>query len=1100
MKHGFVKVLKLSQKNLDSERKVINVTTEEETKLSNYSFLVKTLETYNDRKFNENELITEFIKINLPKDEDQAREQWFEGIEYEGSKYFGWFATTGGMKKEDNSKKFGGKCDTIFIREDCEGFANLVENLISLGKFAELDNLKDDDKKKKICINKDVLSRLSLVTSDLITEIEMPNFIVLPTDTIDWIRDYKTVEPFKYKATNDDGNEVDKIDYKLIDYHFDTNKRDEKGNVVDEIEAFDGGGIATPKVFKAIGKSLHRNDIEFAIIRGYGLAIKGLITKFDVIGYLRANFKGETPYCRIRNGHFQLLDIWEEWQTVTDNTMILNESMVKLAKYYKAEDNENMNTYKAKMDHLNCDKWGKYHDLLNKLYITKVNKPTKEISDYRRINYQLLNALALTPNDYSKITKQDKKLFTKILKPYTCKKGEKDTLEFVINTDYINIFYKNCVGEDLSEEQEDFEEKLEEACNNVVDKINELININEEFVKLDYVKRNLRKLVEKKVRELACGKVTVKAKFQYAGVCPISYMNFAMTRNQGNNGLQEGQFYSGDCNDGDIRTLARNPLSAYSEVQNVEFVKNEYLDKWLSDCKEIIYYNQKSDIQNLMSSMDFDGDGITQIDDEIIRNAVVTPTDGKYFITKLDGKKEPLIYNRENRFISTFRASGNLIGKIALKSANVNCDSQYVPDYYDTTEDKFINRKDIKSQLEKENEDITKDEVNEYIAEQKECGLLVSVWDVEDKLKEHMKQKFYENEKEIYICLYNAMSAIDAPKTLKFLPEAYMEIIDSKYEKKVSFLQYKENREDVRSRDYEHASKSLLDRYSKYVQKELLDIIENNIQYRSKFRNRCDVLQKHLNNEGYCKETYDLCKTEIEKLYVDYNAERVVAEEVNKKANRKDKLYKRDKSEYDRWTGADEYYYQLGLKLNKQKKYDTYKEIDKKYIPIANQLIKTFDKETISKVIADIKKENMTENFILSLFFNCLKGKGTRYRYQKCEDGDIEYLYEKYRKIEKEGFDNSKVVDRIIQEDKINLNLEQKLRFKMNDDSIIKEITEGLENGSYELNLSDERIELFVDFADKVEDKETVKILKFACNQNGKLAITKKSFGVIVKA
>ncbi len=94
MEHGFVKVLKLDQVNLDSERKITNIEEENITKLSNYNFLIKTLEIYKDKKFKNNEMITEFVKCNLPITEEEAHKQWFEGIEYDRHIYKAWFATT----------------------------------------------------------------------------------------------------------------------------------------------------------------------------------------------------------------------------------------------------------------------------------------------------------------------------------------------------------------------------------------------------------------------------------------------------------------------------------------------------------------------------------------------------------------------------------------------------------------------------------------------------------------------------------------------------------------------------------------------------------------------------------------------------------------------------------------------------------------------------------------------------------------------------------------------------------------------------------------------------------------------------------------------
>ena len=95
-----------------------------------------------------------------------------------------------------------------------------------------------------------------------------------------------------------------------------------------------------------------------------------------------------------------------------------------------------------------------------------------------------------------------------------------------------------------------------------------------------------------------------------------------------------------------------------------------------------------------MSSADTDGDAATVIDNELIRNAVVTPKDGRYFLIQMMDI-ETMIYNNENRFIATYRAAGNLIGKITLKSASINSNSQETLDYYDTVNDKFISYYEI---------------------------------------------------------------------------------------------------------------------------------------------------------------------------------------------------------------------------------------------------------------------------------------------------------------------------------------------------------------------------------------------------------------------
>lgn len=1084
-KTQFVKLLKLDQTNLENNFKVVNVTEENETRTSNYNFLIKALEVYNGKKFKADEVIKEIIKISLSKDEDIAKKQWFDGIEYDGHTYKAFFATVGGMKVED--KVGNGICDTLFIREDYIEFALLVEELISLGKFKEQEG-------KEICINKDILSRLSLATSDLITEIDMPDIIVLPSTKIDYIEDYKTVKPIRTIELNDKGEEVEKVDYELIDYHFDTNKIDDEGNPVDELEVFDGGAIATPKVFESIQKSLGADyPIEFSIIRGYGMAIKGLITKFDIIGYLDSTYKGDTAHLKKVGNTYHLLDRWEDWRAVTNNTMLLNESMVKLAKYFN-----NMEEYIKRLNNVE----GKYKNLLNKLYITKVNKIDTEkhpLSDYRRTNYQLINALALTNQEYKALAEQDYIMLKKIIKPFDLSLSSASNKEFEINTDYIKLFFKNTVDEDINEEDPDYQEKLAEALDKgIVDKLNELIHLDEDFVKLSLVKNQLGSLVEKKIRQLASGKVTLRGKYQYMAVCPISYMNQAIYRNQGDNGLNKDEFYSRDCKDKDVRTISRNPLSAYSEVHNVEFIRNDYLDNWLSPCRELIYFNQKSDIQNLLSSSDFDGDGVLVIDNHIIKNAVVTPKDGKYFITLSDGKQKKLEYNAENRFISTYKASGNLIGKIALKAANINSNCQNVPDIFDTINKTFHKWKDLLTVFESEGKTI--EDLDVYIKDKLETGEFVRGVEAGQELKELMKEKFYDYEKEIYIILYNSMKAIDATKTLVFPNKTDMEVIDSKYFKKAHFLRYKEAKEDVIEDQYIYTY-SMLDRYSKKIQSDLLDTIEKR-KTGTDFRERSDVIQKKFANDEYNKEKYDECFELIEGLYKTYMNKRDAIYDEYKKELKALSKEKKSKQSTGNWYWYDDDY-ELGVtRKAKEDSNKAYKQLDVKYLPLANEIIEQYDLATICQSISNLK--NCRENFVITLFWKCFeyinKPEKVRFTYQKDNKGDILFLHERYRAVPVENFDNSNVIDRIAKDDMLKAKLYEKVRLRFTDNSIVEEISDDLKNGRvYSLNLSDTRFNIFDEFTHVTAGREILKVISFDKNKFGKESITKNSMGLIVK-
>lgn len=974
------------------------------------SFLMYALEKYMGVTFANGQLITELINVMLPYSEEEAKTEWQNGLSFNGAKYFAWFATTSGMKKESM-----GKCETIFIREDCRAFADELEELVSLGKFKEIE-----DSKEEICINKDVLSRLSLVTSSSYMAGDMPDIIVLPQPKFRIIKDYKTVE--KITTTVD---EKTVVDYELVDYPFD-----------DDVDMFDGGAIATPVVFTQIQNSLGlKYPVEFAIIRAYGIGIKGMITKFDIIGYLNDVYKEDTEYCRKSNGKYQLKDMWNEWQTVTEKTMLLNESMVKLAKYYVTDKGENMSTYKQWLENVDS----KYKDIINKLYVTKVNKRDEDIEDYRRTNYQLINALALSKADYFNLIKDEVRAYKKILKPFD-KDSDKD--EWLINIDNIRFFFKNLVKSDL-EDQEAFQEEVKHLSQNVVTKCEELLHISEDFVKLKYVRNNLARLIEKKCREIASGKFTIKAKYQYIAVCPISYMNFAMYRNQGGDGLQAGQFYSADCNNGDIRTISRNPLCAYSEVHNVTFVRNEKFDKWLSPCRELIYFNQKSDILALMSSADTDGDACTVIDNEIIRNAVVVPKDGRYFINKDDGHKELMKYNVENRFLATYRASGNLIGKISLKAASINSDSQHTPDYYDVAKDEFVSYYSINIE--------DKEEKKAYVNEKIASGEWLTTYKSGNRHREYIKQRFYENEKDIYIVLYNAMVSIDAPKTLYFPSTDDMKVINDKYYKKAWFLQYRESKENVDVSQYKYTF-GLLDDFSGIIEHELLNKIQD---VKKEFNNRANIIQEKLINGDYSIENYNTCLEEISGLYADYTKER---QDANNHCLSQMRKLARDKHETEKRYGWDQFReeeHQASIGKCHAEKLEKYKQLDAEYIVKADEVIGKYDLVTIANAVGNL--ENCTEDFIINLFYPVFeylnqKLQSNRYAYKKDGNGDILFLGERYIKVPIGFVDNSKIIKKLQIDQKKNLKLisvKADIRAKILDEDVISMIESELKEHKF---------------------------------------------------
>lgn len=1081
-----IKLLKLEQKNINEMTNMViekTINDDNYIKQDKYTFLFKALETYKNKIFEEDEFVSDIIKVTLNSDENTAKSQWFDGIELEEEKYLGWFATPSGMKQED--EKENQKCEAFFIREDLKKFVQWFENIVSLEQFNILNN-------KEIYVNKQVLSRLGLTTSTLITQIDMPNVIILPSASIKFARTYKTVTPkeIEVEITNEKTGEITKeptIEYDLEDYDFNG-----------DIDVFDGGGIATPSVMDTIGQSFEkkRTDIDFAIIRGYGTAIKGLITKFDIMKYLDVFYKEDMKFCKKVDGHYELLDMYGKWREVTDNTLLLNESMVKLADLFAEEvkdakkdiiiknDTYGMELIEEKLEKYNTETDINTYNLLNKLYITKVNKPESDLTDYRTLCYQFFNALALTDKEYHQLANQDYRLYRKLVKPYAIKDEDSDKKEFEISADYVNLFFRNITKNKVEYDEEnpaEYDVDFNENELNHTDKTAMLIQLDENNVELKTTKMQIKRMIEKKVRSLAAGKVTTKAQYCYIAIDPISYINFAMTRELGTNGLAKGQFYNRKCEDGDIRTIYRNPLMAFSEIHNIEFVRNNFFDNYFCKSSELIYFNQKSDIYGLCGSSDSDGDAVTVVDSEIIRRGVVE-TDKPFFF-KEDGKKVPYKYDDYGKFYCSWKPSGNLIGSVSTLAATVNTNSQWLPSYYSPNSNKFyyynrVVKKIIKNNFEEITEDSTKEEINGAIKKLIEAGYLMYSTDknIDDEIiRGQIKKQFLEDSIYIYPLLHTSSLVIDTPKTMNIIDrDMYIKPIQKVFQKsekdtrvfKPFFLRYRKYKWEIgKNEPYLKYSQSFIDKEAELIQKNILNCLEN---YKKTLSDKGKQLKKLLENNKYDADKLEECKEKMIRCYNEYSKE---SSKISNKNDRKERS-----------------------KL--------LKELDAEYLLIADDARKQYDTYTIAQVLATM--DNCTESFLINLFFphfldidNIKPSK--KVVFIEDENGTVEYMYKKYSKIEKLTNYNENTAKNVHLRDLKDNNIIKEIRFDCRENpDMVKEITDKIqagldENGFYELDLTNMKV--FDGYEELIVGKDKIKIDGFMLNKNNNVAITAKSFG-----
>lgn len=679
------------------------------------------------------------IKVMLPEDEENARKMLTEGVTIEEEKFVPWI-TSANMMKNAEEEDCG---EYFFIKEEDKEFISFFDDIISAGKITEKRNNQD-----KIYINKDYTSRVSLGFTDSIrlNDYSWKNrVLILPEAAYNYITNYEKVVEVK----NSEGDIID-VNIEKVDLE-----------EVKEIEhtAFDGFGVfnSNGEYAKKLDKQFGRK-IDFTIFRSYPLAAKGLVVRFDLQQYISDNFVENNEYIKYENGSYYAKDYFGKWINLSNVDLILNETQVKFIKFWKGQSLDDVYSYIE-------TKYPEYAKLLYSIYISKTNKA--ELPTHTRANYQLLNALSLTPSEMKELYRKDIKDFEDML---TNK-----------NADKVKIFMGSLANK---------KGELTPAT-----KVHELILSSDRFFDASFVKNTISRLTKKKVEELAGGKPYIKGNYKFMGCDPIAYMNFLMNR-EIKGVLNVGETYVN--NEVGQRVLARNPLATFKEVRKTNLVSNELIKKYTGEdySNEIIFYNQIDNTAACQSGADFDGDQSLVIDNEIIYNSVI---DTDYdFLNVNDGEKADAVPFTDKNVIEAFiGARGNLIGKLSLFMAKVNTYNQDIA-YIDATGN-FVSRKAIKDAVEskasvktaientknkmkslKEDKDwdgykavkeeltkYRKEKTDEFINACLEKSLLTDMSALsENEIKSIISKRFIDSRKISYYNLYLTQINIDAPKNL----------------------------------------------------------------------------------------------------------------------------------------------------------------------------------------------------------------------------------------------------------------------------------------------------------------------------------------------
>lgn len=304
---------------------------------------------------------------------------------------------------------------------------------------------------------------------------------------------------------------------------------------------------------------------------------------------------------------------------VSDIDCIWTESMWKGIKYFK-----NWKEYEEKFE--------KYNHVFG---ISKYSKLVEREKIYSRSNFQYLQTLPkLNKENVLELAQYSKNYIEKIIQ------GDKlYTMNFL-----------GLMGDELEQENE--------INNNYI----KAILTNKIMLKDKTIQKSIYRLLQKTIKEMKLGRFFVKAHYSMV-VGDIKALLEHIRGEDPIGFLQDGEFYCPEYNGNYVGF--RSPLVHKSEVNKMNFIKNDFSEKWLSHLSNIIILNGYDISMPRMGGMDQDGDIIWVADNELMYNsiedvdtAVVVDKDDKITI-------DPTKYDKENIITYHLRTiGGNDIGLI----------------------------------------------------------------------------------------------------------------------------------------------------------------------------------------------------------------------------------------------------------------------------------------------------------------------------------------------------------------------------------------------------------------------------------------------------
>lgn len=317
-----------------------------------------------------------------------------------------------------------------------------------------------------------------------------------------------------------------------------------------EINMFDGAGIHHPSISKEIQQLLSCEEIPTSILWRAPF-IKGVSHSIDYTSFF------------LERGVTEIEDIWKVKHSVRDKMIIMSESMYKGYKYFK-----HYNDYQDWEEY-----WRRFKKYQHCIGIAKWNFTKEEEPVYTRGNYQILQDLDLTYEQFALLAKDSVEWANKIID------GDK--------------LYTYCFLGLLYNSHNPMNEYMKAILKNPM-------MINEKSVR-EYIINLLKKMI----REFKCGKLWLKGCFKILAPDLIAFMEHIGGLNpQGC--LNADEFYS-NSKEGEYEgefLIERNPHICRSEHTILSGHTSDVIRRYCGHLSNVCMVNSKSLVAQRLNGAD----------------------------------------------------------------------------------------------------------------------------------------------------------------------------------------------------------------------------------------------------------------------------------------------------------------------------------------------------------------------------------------------------------------------------------------------------------------------------------------------------------------